>query len=103
MRKYFILMFLAVPLYADCGVADVLLKIRPGAVWTLHKDGTLEWLDLIQKKPSVVEIDQAISDCSNDRDKRSTDKILAKIIFKDKNRTVKERLDALELILDLDR
>ena len=92
-------------IYAECKLADAILKARPGAKWSLKGNsyGGLDWQDAVRSKPSVAELTLIQDDCMLEEERRVTDKGAAKAILKNRNATSSDRLDALIVMLDMDR
>ena len=64
-KTLFVILLFTQNVYADCDGTDVLQIIRPKAQWIWK--GTdysgLEWVDKVQSKPTLSEIQSAITNC----------------------------------------
>lgn len=99
------LMFAWTVAYADCQIGDVLQTLRPRSAWTL--DGNtysgLNWLDIVQVKPTQAEVQVATTQCETDDTARKAQKAQAKLDAKNVALTQAQRLQALLILLDFDR
>ena len=64
MRSW-LLMFIASTAFGDCTPMDVLQQIRPGAEWSITGNtyNGLIWLDQVQTKPTLQEVQDAMTTC----------------------------------------
>jgi hypothetical protein len=105
MKTLFLSLFVAsISFASDCSVPAVLSKMRPGAVWVIRNNDpkTLTWQST-QPIPSSKEINDAVSQCQEKYKKRMALKSQAKIIVNDVNLQPTQRLNALLILLDLDK
>jgi hypothetical protein len=105
MRYFFILLFLASPVFGSCSPEEVIQDIRPNAEWILVGDKyeDLNWLDTVQIKPTRQEIIDAIIACRSDITNRKAQKAQARLDVKNTGLTQGQRLQALLILLDFDR
>ncbi len=89
----------------QCSTAQILIKIRPGAVWTMQGDSMdkLKWLDSKQKMPTASEIKRAKSECVEEMKNREALKAQARLDVKDPSVATDKKLQQLILLLDLDK
>lgn len=85
-----------------CAIPDILQTIRPGAEWTL-RGNTLEWLDTIQARPTLGEIQTAIQTCQANLITRNAQRQQARLDVKNTGLTQAQRLQALLILLDFDQ
>ncbi len=88
-----------------CTIVEALQNIRPGAEWSLRGDdyADLNWLDKTQTKPTRTQITTAIADCKTDEAAREISKRTARVIVRTSTATVTQKVNALLLLLDLDK
>ena len=105
MRYFFILLFLASPVFGSCSPQDVIQDIRPNSEWTFIGDKyeDLNWLDTVQSKPTRQEIVDAVIACRSDVTNRKAQKAQARLEVKNTGLTQEQRMRALLILLDLDR
>lgn len=101
-KACFVLLMLASSALADCRVDDILQTLRPNAAWNIRAS-QLEWLDTTQTKPTLSEIQTAVSDCRVAEAARATLKAQARLDVKNTLLTQAQRLQALLILLDYDR
>lgn len=91
--------------YGQCTTAQILSRIRPGATWSMQGDSmrTLNWLDSKQKKPTVAEVEQARKTCIAEEIIREERKKQARLDVKNQNTPIEKKVDALILLLDMDK
>ena len=89
----------------QCNTAKVLTQIRPGAAWSMQADSMdkLKWLDMKQKMPSKAEVEKARQVCIADTKAREALKAQARLDVKNPTTPVEKKVDALILLLDMDR
>jgi hypothetical protein len=86
-------------------VESALLALRPGSQWSI-RDGdtsTLRWLDLTQARPTAQEIVTWIVQCRKDDGDRDALKTAARFTVKSSTTTAAQKVNALILIMDLDK
>lgn len=86
-----------------CTIIEAIQTLRPGAEWVLNGDQyrNLTWIDKTKPKPTKLEIDQAILDCTTREAIEKAAKAQAVIDAKDTTKTPQTRLDALIKAIDL--
>lgn len=92
-------------LSAECSIPEVLSTLRPGAVWSV-RGNTYEgivWQDQAQQKPGRAEVANALTACATDSASRETLRRIARYQVRLSTATATEKIDALILLLDLDR
>lgn len=101
MRYLFLLM---VPsfLMATCDVDDAIQAIRPGAGYMIQQNNLI-WLDTSTIKPTLLEIQNAASDCKAAAVTRLAAKRQARLDVKNSALTQGQRLAALLILLDYDQ
>lgn len=103
--KSIFLILLATTAYADCNLAQVLKRIRPGTEW--YSDGgkyeNLVWVSTTTTKPTRTAYMTAKQACEEDQVIRAAEVDKARAIIKDTTRSDSDRLKALILLLDLDK
>lgn len=103
--KYLILLFPVFALAKECDVASTVQTLRPEAEWTLKGNNyrTINWLDKKSSQPTMGEVNTAITQCRADTTIRNEQKVKARLIVKDADVDPKLRLNALILLMDLDK
>ncbi len=88
-----------------CTLVQALQISRPGAQWKL--DGTdysgLEWLDIVQSKPTRIEVDNALNLCKSIEIQEKQARDQAKIDLNAKVKTDREKIEAIIRYLGLDK
>lgn len=77
-------------------MVDILPVIRPGAEWAVT-DNNLSWLDKQQPRPTVLEIQNAITACKSQPDLKTQ----ALIDVKNDTLSSQARIDALLKVLNI--
>ncbi len=111
MKNAFWLLVMLVPcscfgaLDNPCTTARVLTKVRPGAAWTMQGDSmkTLKWLDGSQSKPSAAEVEKVKKACIEDTKSRDALKAQARLDVKNSSTPVEKKVEALIVLLDMDK
>lgn len=93
------------PFLIACTLAQTLQTLRPKAEWAIRGSSysDMEWLDKSQSKPTQEEVATAMSACESAQTNDRTAKAAAKVVIKDSKATEKDKLNAVILLLDLDR
>jgi len=85
-----------------CTIIEALQDVRPGAQWVMGSTySDLVWLDKSQLKPTLQEVDQAVSDCKAQEPIKNAEKAQAVLDAKDSGKLPQARIDALTKILGL--
>lgn len=101
--KTIFIMFLSSIAFADtCNMGEALSIIRSSATWTVH-GSTLIWQDTTQPRPTQAELNTAIANCGAAKAARQAQKLQAKQDVKNTNLAPAQRIDALLLLLDMDK
>jgi hypothetical protein len=91
--------------FCICDIGEALQTLRPKAEWNLR--GTdysgIEWLDANQTKPTRAEIIDAITQCQSDLASRNTLKAQARFVIRNSTATATQKVDAVILLMDLDK
>src|SRR5712691_5372775 len=105
MKLLALIVLLGSTVYADCRVVDVLQTIRPQAQWSLSGDvyGGLKWLDATQSKPTAAEVQAATAACQANAATRASHKSQARLDAKNARLTPDQRVQAMSVLLDLDK
>lgn len=100
-----ILFLLSAPVMAQCTLADAVSAARPGAVWVLRGDDYdgLEWQDSSKKRPSKTEVGAALAACEDADTLRFAQKRAARFTVKLSTATPTQKVNALILLMDLDK
>lgn len=101
----FLFLISAQTAYGACEIGDVLITLRPGAEWNVRSDkyDGIEWLDKTQTKPTEDDIIQARNNCRLQESARKTAKDSARYVLKTSTATAMQKVNALILIMDLDK
>jgi hypothetical protein len=89
----------------QCRTAKILTQIRPGAEWVMQADSMdkLKWIDKNQKKPSKSEVEKARKACIAEETEREQRKKQARVDVKNAAVPADRKVEALILLLDMDR
>ncbi len=92
-------------LIADCTVEDAISELRPGAAWTIQDSdiSKIQWLDQTQSRPTAKELSDTLRDCSSRKITRNNLKTASRAILKNPASSDAAKINALILIMDLDR
>ena len=105
MKTLFLLFAVLGVAYGDCTFNETIQSIRPGAQWALRGNTYegLEWLDTQQAKPTRAEITTAYAACNQALLAREDAKRKARYTVKLSTATPTQQVNAVILLLDLDR
>jgi hypothetical protein len=103
--KIFLLLLIQVPAFSLCRIEDGITRARPGAVWVMNDSAyeKLTWLDITQSKPTLQEVLAGVDGCRNEESSRFRLKDAARFAVKSSTTTTTQKINALILLLDMDK
>lgn len=103
--KTIAILFIPCFLFADCKTSDALVQIAPGAEWSLRGDDykNIDWVDQKTDKPTEKQVSDAVKKCNADQKAKETTRASAKAVLGNPLATADQKVNAVILLLDLDK
>lgn len=86
-------------------MAWALSQLRPGSQWAINGEAysNIRWMDATQKKPTNPELQSIMRECQTSLETRSKEKQAALLLLKNSKGNPNDKINALILLLDLDK